>query len=165
MEKPHDRLFRAVFLRPWAAAHWLRALLPAAVATVADWSALACADSSLLTGSVGLRHLDGLFELRGAAGETLLVVIVEHQSKYEPRVLLGLHEATAALWRRAGRDEKAKTRGRTTIPLVVPVVLHTGPRPWGPVRDIDGLLSPGLREACRDTPWLLPHQPLRAAHE
>jgi hypothetical protein len=93
------------------------------------------------------RASDLVFEIpyRGAAGEqlALVCVLIEHQSEPDPRMPLRLLVYAVLYWERQWKawEETAAPRPPLRLTPVLPVVLHTGARPWGTHRQLADLLA------------------------
>jgi hypothetical protein len=109
------------------------------------------------------RESDLLFRIpyRGAGEEvwTLVCVLIEHQSDTDPRMPLRMLLYTVLHWEQEWKDWETQPAPRLPFrltPPVVPIVLHTGPRPWGSARHLAELI--GGPEAFH--PFAPQYQPL-----
>ena len=92
---------------------------------------------------------DRVFEvsLQGQPGN--LLILWEHQSHPNPWMSLRILDYTVALWR-FHRTKKPKE----PLPIVLPLVLAHGPRPWTHVpRNVRKLLHPPAKELLSVSPW------------
>jgi hypothetical protein len=73
----------------------------------------------------------------------LLLVLIEHQSDTDRLMPLRLLLFAVLYWDRQWREWKAQREPRPTLELrpVLPVVLYTGPMPWGSTRTLVELLG------------------------
>jgi predicted transposase YdaD len=119
---PHDALFRFTFSQVRHAADLLRFVLPQPILGAIEWDALQAYPTATADQGLRLHHADLLFqaELRGGRHGTLFFLL-EHKSGPDEALLRQLlryvmHIVTE--WQRAW----------TTVPQVVPVVVHHGRR-------------------------------------
>jgi hypothetical protein len=134
---PHDALFKAIFSDPETAAAELRSALPAAVADRIDFSTLRVEAGSFVDEELRFRHCDLLFSARVAGRDALVYVLFEHQSSSDPLMALRMLRYVVRIWDVVLEREP----GRTSLPLVVPVVLHHGERPWSGATQIADLVD------------------------
>ena len=84
VNRPHDKLFRAVFGHAPEAAALLRAHLPETLARDLHWSSLTLQDATFVDDELRGSESDLLFSVERAAGDqppVWLYVLLEHQSK------------------------------------------------------------------------------------
>lgn len=134
---PHDALFKRVFGDVERGGALLRSILPEALTRAVDWSTLELRPSE----SVGpeLRGLssDLVFSGRMANRWVLFHVLVEHQSTPDPRMPYRVAEYLVRLWHSHGEV----VDGRLELPLIVPIVVYHGARPWRVPLDLGATLS------------------------
>ena len=137
--RPHDALFRKVFSVPRHAAGLLRVALPPALQAVLDLEAdgVRVLDPTHVGPRLRGTASDVVLEVRrrpSGVGErdeagpppALVVFAIEQQARDRRFTLLRLHTYNARLWERWLRANPKATR----LPPVVPVIVHTGRRPW-----------------------------------
>jgi len=137
--RPHDALFRKVFSVPRHAAGLLRVALPPALqaALELDADGVRVLDPTHVGPRLRGTASDVVLEVRrrrsdGSEGDTaalppaLVVFAIEQQARDRRFTLLRLHTYNARLWERWLRANPKATR----LPPVVPVIVHTGRRPW-----------------------------------
>jgi hypothetical protein len=128
----------------------LRAFLHQAVPELAD--GFVCERARLLDREFPLddwrrRASDLLFEIpyRSAAGEqlALVCVLIEHQSGPDPRMPLRMLVYAVLYWERQWKawEESAPPRPPLRLRPILPIVLHTGARPWSTHRRLVDLLD------------------------
>ena len=149
----HDALFKRAFAVPKHAAAELRCVLPEAACERLELGALEMLPASFVDEEMAHRHADLLFRapIRGDASERAYVyVLLEHQS--EPDRLMAWRVLTymQRIWSAIVREQPAKT----SLPPIIPVVVHHGTGGWRAPRRFHELIS-GL-EAL---PELLPLVP------
>jgi hypothetical protein len=93
------------------------------------------------------RESDLLFEIpyRDKDGErlTLVCILIEHQSKSDPRMPLRTLVYAVLYWDRESKAwEKAESpKPEFKLTPIVPIVLHTSPKPWASARTFAELIS------------------------
>ena len=134
----HDGMFKSVFSDPMLAADELRAVLPPALVACIDWPALMPAPASFVDAVFRQRSADLVFLGRFlGGGEVLLWFVLEHQSTEDwwmlPRVV-DIESKMWQSWRRLRPDA-------SHLPVIVPVVVYHGPRPWRAPTDMHELYA------------------------
>ncbi|MFD6351048.1 Rpn family recombination-promoting nuclease/putative transposase [Nocardia tengchongensis] len=147
---PHDAYFRHVLEQPANAAGELRAVLPPAVTARVDWDALELQSCSYVSPALRSRFSDLLFRTRLAGHDAYLFLLVEHQSRPDPLMPFRMLEYTVRIWNRY-IAEHPKT---TTLPAVVPLVVHASPKGecWTKPTELAELIDidPDTRDALGD---------------
>lgn len=154
----HDRAFKALFSPPEAALAILRASLPAALMDAIDPGSLEQGPTTFVNDELEEDHRDLLF-MATIAGRHVLFYVIEHQSTVVWFMALRLLRYVLKIW----DWWLAHHPDATTLPAVIPVVLHQGARAWdGPrslaelidlppvLRDLVGPHVPGLEFALQD---------------
>src|SRR5512140_3669316 len=143
---PHDALFKAVLGQPEHARGTLRAVVPAALAEALDWQALTLCPGSFVDAALTPQHTDLLYSVtwRGG-GEALVYLLFEHQSTLPTEGLMAfrLLRYQDRIW----EDWRAKHLKAKTLPMIIPIVMYHGVKPWSEPRSFDALLDvpPDLR--------------------
>lgn len=94
------------------------------------------------------RAADLLFEIPYRTAEreafALVCVLVEHQTRTDWQIPLKTFVYAALYWEWQWRtwEEARPPRPDLALTPVLPIVLHTGPRPWGSARTLRELLGP-----------------------
>lgn len=155
---PHDTFFRRVFSVPRHATGLLRIALPAELQALLDLdpARVTVRDPTHVSPRLRGTMSDVVVQvprLDASAPPALVFFAIEHQRRNERFMALRLHAYATRLWERWLREHPKATR----LPPVVPVVVHTGRRPWRaptrlsalldlPPAPADGLLRPFLPE-------------------
>jgi hypothetical protein len=93
------------------------------------------------------RASDLLFRLPYRTGDgeqwVLVCLLIEHQSTADPRMPLRMLLYTVLVWEREWKtwEEQPVPRPAFQLTPVVPIVFHTGARPWGSHRQLADLLG------------------------
>jgi hypothetical protein len=144
---PHDALFKAVFSEGESAFALLKASLAPELAAAIDPASLEQQPASFVDEELREVHRDLLFTAKLAGKDALLYVLFEHQSTVDPLMPLRLLRYIVRIWEAWLRDNP---RART-IPAVLPLVLHQGPRPWSAATRLSDAIAlpPDLLAAAR----------------
>ncbi|MCR1786501.1 Rpn family recombination-promoting nuclease/putative transposase [Nocardioides carbamazepini] len=135
--QPHDSLFRLVFDNAVNAASELRSLLAPAVLDRMDLDGLERVPGSFVDDDLRQRHADVLFRVPLDGREAYLYVLVEHQSAPDRLMALRMAAYQVRIWE---RHVKAHP-GSGLLPLIVPVVVHSGRRRWNAATDLGELID------------------------
>jgi hypothetical protein len=147
MTHDHDSLFHLTFSEPEHAASLLRTILPAALAHAIHWDSLRLEPGSFVDDALKTRHADLLFTARMGRQRVLLYVVLEHKSGADRWTALQLLRYVVRVFDRFLADNPEAT----SLPPVLPIVVHHGPRAWTAPRtvlDLVGLgsLPPSIRK-------------------
>ncbi|HEX2674998.1 MAG TPA: Rpn family recombination-promoting nuclease/putative transposase [Polyangiales bacterium] len=126
MTNPHDALFRYTFSQPEHAAALIRSNLPSTLVEHVDWSSLQLKPGSFVDEELAWRHSDLVFEARVGGHDARLYVLVEHQSTADPLMAFRVLRYMTRLWSHVLAEDPA----RTTLPAVIPIVVHHGTSAW-----------------------------------
>jgi hypothetical protein len=139
----HDGIFKTVFSDPALAAQELRAVLPPALVARVDWSAMTPMPTSFVDDVFHQRTGDLVYQGRFMGGGEVIFWLLEHQSTEDWWMLDRVIDTKRMMWRR-WRQQHPEARH---LPVIVPVVVYNGPRPWRAPRDMHALY--GLSEELR----------------
>ena len=138
----HDALFKNTFSKVEHAAAELRAVLPAQLVALTDFSTLALCPGSFVDETLAGSQSDLLFTAQIANKPALLYILFEHQST--PDKLLPLRLLRYVL-RILERHVEGKTKTEALpLPLVIPVVLHHSESGWNVARCLEDLFDKDL---------------------
>lgn len=147
--KPHDALFKTLFgEHATVVADALRALLPGPLFDALDLSTLERVDAELIDGDLRRRRADVLYRVQLAGHPVLIYLLFEQQQMPERLMAYRSGEYVFRIWGRLiRRHQKEHGCPPSSLPAVIPVVVHTGPRPWSAPRRIEDLIAlpPALR--------------------
>jgi len=133
----HDALFRAVFDNVSSCADLVRAALPGNVVAAFDLETLEIERGSFITDPLRARFSDLLLSVRAHGEPVLLHLLFEHKSKAERFTVLDLFDNVAAIW----KTWRANHPTEPTIPRVLPIVVHHGPKRWNQAKEIPDLFA------------------------
>lgn len=126
MAQEHDHFFRHVFGDPENAAGELRAVLPAEISALVDWSTLRLEESADIDTELREKRTDLLFSVQLAGEDAYLLALIEHKSQTEPLVALDLLGYMLRIWERCRRSLGDAVR----LPPILPVVVCHDERQW-----------------------------------
>ncbi len=133
----HDAFFKAIFHSPEAAAAALRRALPAPLSAAIDWDGLHLLSGEYVDGVLGGSRSDLVFEAPLAETTAVICFMMEHQSRPERWMVLRALDYGVQFWQRRRRIEPAALK----VPLIIPVVLYNGARPWSAPTTLAELLD------------------------
>lgn len=130
MANPHDALFKDIFKRPEHVRAELQSILPRSFALALDWTTLVPVPGDHRDAGMAEYYTDLLFSVRMPdRGETLYLVF-EHQSTQDRYMAFRLLNYMVRVWDRGINEDEPARR----LPLIVPVLVYHGGRPWwGPL--------------------------------
>ena len=134
---PHDAFFKAIFHSPDAAGAALRRILPRELSDAVDWSGLSLLSGEYVDGALGGSRGDLVFEAPLGGTTAVICFLMEHQSRPEHWMVLRALGYALQFWQRR-RRMSPEQRG---LPLVLPVVLYNGARPWSAPTALEELLD------------------------
>lgn len=149
--QPHDGLIKLAFSKRDHAIGLLKAILPRTLVTSIAWSTLKLEKDSFIDPALRKRYADLLFTVRIRGAEARIYVLLEHQRRVEKLMMLRLLTYLCRIWERFARDEP----DRTTIPPVIPVLIHHSSSGWTAETSFENLVT--VPEAAREA--LLPYIP------
>ncbi|MBX3246985.1 MAG: Rpn family recombination-promoting nuclease/putative transposase [Myxococcales bacterium] len=135
---PHDGLFRRIFADSDHAGSLLRAILPSTFVHNADWSTLTLLSGAFVDPSLRQSASDLLFSIEVDGALALVQLLIEHQSTPHPHMawrVLGYQMRASERW-------LARRKHAGPLPIVIPVVVYCGERPWNAPLDLDALYGP-----------------------
>jgi predicted transposase/invertase (TIGR01784 family) len=147
-KSPHDALFKSAFGKPEIARSELEHMLPSALRAQLDLRELDVVPGSFVDEELRHAHADLLYRTRAArGGDALVYFLFEHQSSFDALMPLRLLRYVVRVWERWLADHP----GSSSLPVVVPMLLHHGPNGWQAAPELASLLDapPELLEAAR----------------
>ncbi|MDN5853097.1 MAG: Rpn family recombination-promoting nuclease/putative transposase [Actinomycetia bacterium] len=139
----HDRLHRHVFGRPEHLAGQ-RSLLPAEVVERIDLASLTRVEATFVDPALRLRQSDVLMRARFDGRDGYVYVLEEHQSTEDALMAFRMLAYMVRIWEHhLGEHPYA-----TSLPLILPIVLYHGRKPWSKPVEVSELVDvdPGLAD-------------------
>lgn len=137
MTYDHDALFKHTYQQPENAASLLRSILPAALAAAIDWDSLQLLPGTSVDESLQARHADLLFTANLRGQRVLLYVVLEHKSYDDRFSVLQLLRYEIRVYDRYLQENP----DATSLPPIVPIVVHHGERGWRAPRTMLDLID------------------------
>ncbi len=127
-QRPHDKLFRAVFADPHEAESFLRVHLPPALVQRLDWTSLALVETSFVDAALEESESDLLYtvQVQETAQAAHLYLLFEHQSSPDKWMRFRLLKYMCRIW-----DESFKEHPeQAVLRPIVPLVFYQGESRW-----------------------------------
>jgi len=140
---PHDQFFRKSMENTRVAREFLLTHLPADIKSLVDFSAL---EIQLRSNANAIRRestVDVLFKTRIANHEAYIYLLLEHQSSPDPFMAFRVLQYTVQ-----AIDQHLRQHKTTKIPLVYPLVVYHGKRPFRHSNDINDLVDAPRQLYC-----------------
>jgi hypothetical protein len=137
MTHDHDSLCRLTFSEPEHAASLLRAILPRRLANAIDWSSLRLLPGTFVDDALKARHADLLFTAMMRGQRVLIYIVLEHKSRAGRWTALQVLRYVVRVFDRF----LAENPNATSLPPVIPIVVHHGPRGWTAPRTVLDLVG------------------------
>lgn len=124
--QPHDAIIKFTFSQREHAAGLLKAALDPAIVAAIRWSTLELETIHFVDRTLRGRYTDLLFSAALGDERVYMHVVIEHQSSVDPLMIFRLGSIMWRRWDQLVRDKP----GRTTLPLIIPILIHHGPTGW-----------------------------------
>ena len=151
----HDETYKKLFAFPRMVEDLLRGFVAGPRADDIDFSTLQKLSSEYVSDELLKRHGDAVWRVRLRGRWLYLVVLLEFQSRDEPRMALRILTYTGLLYEELVRN--GAVAAGEPLPAVLPVVLYNGARPWRSPREMRELIA-------AVGPDLAPCQPAQRYH-
>lgn len=148
--QPHDRLMKAVFSDLVQARAWFEAFLPEQVVHRLELATLRREPGSFVDAALRERLSDRMFSVRMGESRALLYLLLEHQSTPDRFLPLRALGASVRIW----DDWRARHPRAKRIPVVLPLVLYHGERPWTEPMELRDLLEASAADRAAFEPYL-----------
>ena len=133
---PHDRFFKEMMSYPDVYQPFLARYLPENLSHALDLRKAKPAKDHFVEPQLRELYSDCLFSVGSKQGDLLVYVLVEHQSHPDHWMPLRLWRYVFAIWDHYRRKHK----NAKTLPLILPILLHTGPKAYRKSLDIKDLI-------------------------
>ena len=151
----HDEIYKKLFAFPRMVEDLLRGFVAGPRVDDIDFSTLQKLSAEYVSDDLLKRHGDAVWRVRLRGRWVYLVVLLEFQSRDEPRMALRILTYTGLLYEELVRN-RAVAAGEP-LPAVLPVVLYNGAGPWRSAREMGALIA-------AVGPELAPYQPAQRYH-
>ena len=146
----HDETYKKLFAFPRMVEDLLRGFVAGPQADDIDFSTLEKLSAEYVSDELLKRHGDAVWRVRLRERWLYLLVLLEFQSRDEPRMALRILTYTGLLYGELVRN--GAVEAGEPLPAVLPVVLYNGARPWRSAREMRELIA-------AVGPDLAPYQP------
>ena len=138
-EKMHDETYKKLFAYPRMVEDLLRGFVAGLRVDDIDFSTLHKLSAEYVSDDLLRRHGDAVWRVRLRERWLYLVVLLEFQSRDEPRMALRILTYTGLLYEELVRN--GEVASGELLPAVLPVVLYNGARPWKAAREMRELIA------------------------
>ena len=150
LEKMHDETYKKLFAFPRMVEDLLRGFVAGLRVDDIDFSTLRKLPAEYVSDDLLKRHGDAVWQVRLHEHWLYLVVLLEFQSRDEPRMALRILTYTGLLYGELIRS--GEVAAGVPLPPVLPVVLYNGARPWRAAREMRELIVTVGPELARYQP-------------
>ncbi|HZN41446.1 MAG TPA: Rpn family recombination-promoting nuclease/putative transposase [Planctomycetota bacterium] len=126
IQNPHDALFRGVFADPQRTGELLRSVLHEDIVAATDWASLERVDASFVDEELRDHQADLLFRARLAGRTCTFYIVFEHKAGPARFGVFQLLRYVVRIWEQCRAEDSAATH----LPLVLPILVHTGDGAW-----------------------------------
>ena len=123
---PHDRLFRSLMSDKNVAAEFFEKHLPVAIKNQVQLHSLKLQGNSYIGDDLRMQVTDLLFNANFNEKSGYIYLLVEHQSKPEKLMPLRILKYMIAIM-----EDHLKKNGGTILPIIYPMIMYSGKRPYG----------------------------------
>src|SRR3990167_6933385 len=149
---PHDRYTRSLMANPKVIDEFFQKHLPKKDKEILDFSSIQIRKESYIDDSLKLKIVDMLFEAKFDSRPGFLYLLFEHASK--PHKMLPFRMLNYVI---AIMNEHVKNTKKNKLPLVYPLVLYSGEKPYTSSMDIFDLFSKNEKKLAQETLFLPYH--------
>ena len=135
----HDETYKKLFAFPRMVEDLLRGFVVGLRVDDIDFSTLQKLSADYVSDDLRKRHGDAVWRVGLRGGWLYLVVLLEFQSRDEPRMALRILTYTGLLYEELVRH--GAVASGEALPPVLPVVLYNGARPWRAAREMGDLIA------------------------
>lgn len=169
----HDRSYKLLFTHREVMRDFLKAFVADQWVSDADFSTLERENGEYISDDLRARADDIVWRIR--CGKHMVYVVVEFQSSCDRFMAVRVLTYVGLLYQHLIRASKRRDIQR--LPAILPIVLHSGQKPWSAADDVSALVSdvprgleaysPRLRyllidQVCYDDAWLASRRNLAA---
>ena len=142
----HDSSYKLLFSYPHLVECLIRGFVPGPWLDQLDFESLETVSEAHPRENLGVRYDDVIWRLRWRSSGAWVYVylMLELQSRDDPFMAVRLLDYDGGLYRQLQRTLDLKSGD--LLPIVLPVVLHTGQSPWTAKREVFDLITPAPPE-------------------
>lgn len=135
--QPHDKLVKRILSNPETAKEILELYLPQDVLAAVNLNNLSLQRDSFIDDEHRAFAVDLLFKTTFQEEEGYLWVLLEHQRKDDPWLPVRIFKYVAIIW-----DHLRKTSKNHKIPLIYPLIIYNGSRPYSHSLTLQDMIEP-----------------------
>ena len=139
--QPHDRLVKRLLSNPKTAKEILSLYLPKEILALADLNHLSLQRDSFIDDEHRAFAVDLLFKTTFQKEEGYFWVLLEHQRNNDPWLPVRIFKYIAIIW-----DHLRKTSKTQKIPLVYPIIIYNGSRPYSHSLTLKDMITPAASQ-------------------
>jgi len=137
IHQPHDKLVKRLLSNPGAAKDILSLYLPKEVLDIADLNQIEMQKDSFIDDEHRAYAVDILYKTKFQNEEGYIWVLLEHQRKSDRWMPVRIFKYIAIIW-----DHLRKANQSDSIPLVYPLVVYNGDKPYNHSLILSDLIQP-----------------------
>lgn len=143
---PHDRFTRSLMSNPKVAEEFFKKNLPAHIQKAIDFSSLKLQKESYIDDNLKLQIADLLCSVEFNGQPGFLYLLLEHASKPDPLLPFRMLKYMVSI-----QDHHLKVTKTNKLPLVYPLILYTGEKPYTYSMDLFDLFPSEERALAKET--------------
>lgn len=151
IHQPHDKLVKRMLSNPEAAKDILSLYLPKEVLDIVDLNYLEMQKDSFIDDEHRAYAVDILYKTRFQNEEGYIWVLLEHQRKSDVWMPVRIFKYIAIIW-----DHLRKSGQSDSIPLVYPLVVYNGDKPYNHSLTLSDLIKPDQSKEIFNTLFTSP---------
>jgi predicted transposase/invertase (TIGR01784 family) len=132
----HDRFLRSVFTNPQVVREFFEATLPENIKSIIDLNSIEPQKGSFVTDELKLQVTDILFSAKFNNQDGFLYTLIEHSSRPDKFLPYRMLKYMTSII-----DNHLKKTSETKLPLVYPIILHQGQKPYACSTDLFDLFE------------------------
>jgi predicted transposase/invertase (TIGR01784 family) len=144
--QPHDKLVKKLLSNPTVARDILSLYLPANVCELVDLNNLSLQRDSFIDDEHRAFAVDLLYKTTFQSEEGYIWILLEHQRKDDPWLPVRIFKYMATIW-----DHIRRTSKTYKIPLVYPLIVYNGDRPYSHTLTFRDMIEPEASKELFDT--------------
>ncbi len=141
---PHDRFTRSLMTHPKVAQEFFQKSLPEHIKKAIDFSSLELRKESFIDDKLRLQITDLLYSATFNGREGFLYLLFEHASTPDRFLPFRMHRYVSAIMK-----DHLKNKENKTLPLVYPMILYSGKKPYKHSMSFFDLFSENDRELAK----------------
>ncbi len=142
---PHDRFTRSLMTNPKVAQEFFQKSLPEHIKKAIDFSSLELRKESFIDDKLRLQITDLLYSASFNGREGFLYVLFEHASTPDRFLPFRMHRYVSAIM-----EDHLKDKENKTLPLIYPMILYSGKKPYKHSMSFFDLFSENERELAKE---------------